>query len=269
MANQSDQLNRQSSFAREFFEAGGDHPALSYSISVDSPPAVAATAGAAAAAAVSSSPSNSVRRRRLSHETEVVSAHNLPRPELAQRKESWFQDALTQGGMTEENMESWLQSSTAKPLQTGGTSLVSPEDGLTDDEVVEQYRILALHEARQIVKDKLGVDVDELRERIEVRKKISDEEIVQVQGPDILLEDENSDEPYVVSIQATPPPTLEWNPSQRLRPREPQLQVGRKDGVHGVKVKCLGCRQELRVTRSATLVSCPDCSTVGPATAVQ
>ena len=166
-------------------------------------------------------------------------------------------------------------------------------EGFDDDEVLEQYRIMALHEAHQIVQQRFGVSIEELRARHAPCGTDVDGASKTRHIPSIVHD-------YVVPVRdepasTLPPPTLAQSRAPKLFTippslnkkttdyllrfsREPQLQTGEKfvdeNGIHttrdGSKTTlfcvCLGCEEKLHVGSGATLVKCPSCQTVSPAT---
>ena len=186
------------------------------------------------------------------------------------RHSSWYTDALLQGGT--EDLNAILSQVQDIPNQVG------EESRSDEDEVLEQYRIMAHVEANIRVKDNTGFDMAEY----EKRRKLQPEP---TRGD--YYTGNNKPKPKV------PEPRLLGNSSAVLLPEEPPLPAARAnrrfieqrtprvpelcpgtvvrggqshvpDGEH--LVRCLGCKIQLRVPILASLVSCPDCSTVSPAT---
>jgi hypothetical protein len=161
--------------------------------------------------------------------------------------------------------------------------------GVFDDkEVLEQYRIMAQHEASIRVKENCGFDILEYEKR---RKLISSEQASHQElyrsgtQPKIKLP---PPKPVLATAIPTlkpeeppmPPAATSWSASKFLdprihQPRDPDLGMG--TSVRGGAtiphdehvVRCLGCRGQLRVKLTATLVKCPECSTVSPASSTR
>jgi hypothetical protein len=167
-----------------------------------------------------------------------------------------------------------------------------PEDNVLstfdDKDVLEQYRIMAQHEASVRAKENFGFDVTEYEKR---RRLISSEHFdhqnyygmgskskIKLPPPQPVLATPipalKPEEPPM------PPSTTSWNASKYLdprirQPRDPDLGLG--TSVRGGAtiphdehvVRCLGCRGQLRVKLTATLVQCPECSTVSPASSTR
>jgi hypothetical protein len=157
-----------------------------------------------------------------------------------------------------------------------------------DKEVLEQYRMMAQLEARTRVKENLGFDILEY----EKRRKLTSSEQADHQTfggfgarPKIRLPPPNpvhtSTVPNLKPEEPPfPPVSTSWNASKFLnhripQPRDPDLGMG--TSVRGGAtiphdehvVRCLGCRGQLRVKLTATLVQCPECSTVSPASSTR
>lgn len=169
-------------------------------------------------------------------------------------------------------------------LQQGGSDeldrvlMASAKDANThvsDDESLEQFRIMAHIEAKNRVKQNTGFDMVEY----ENRRKLHPE-------PNKLDYFDGSRKPKAVlpepkpltagsGIRAEEPSLPPPRPNKRyLEPREPLVPdlcdgfVVRGGGIPDGEcpVRCLGCKAQLHVNMLATLVRCPDCSTVSPAT---
>ena len=230
----------------------------------------------------------------------------LPRLEPLQRHPSWFVDAMNQGqGMSEKNLREFLGVSANAEEEEGGLgSSCHADEGLEqpqlvdDQELLEQYRIMAQHEARQLFKEKVGCTVEEYMEKRRLGRK----------NPPAVAPDETTKEeeywkraplpplsapsteswlsdtaenlpPSAVTAESSIPmpefPPLSELFTEKLEPTD-ELQTGTilfretmKLGV-GDKgkpmniVRCLSCKSHLQVDPLATLVSCPSCSTVSP-----
>jgi hypothetical protein len=196
-------------------------------------------------------------------------------PESEGRANSWYREALQQG-----NSPAELDKIIGKPSAEEANE--SAFGGFDDEEVLEQYRLMAQHEANLRVKENTGFDIAEY----EKRRKLQGNEPTDKRGlygggkkPKIRLPDPKK----VVSSSATPkpeepplpPPRLNASFLKQQQPFVPELCPGVT--VRGGAtvptdehiVRCLGCRGQLRVKILATLVSCPDCNTVSPASSTR
>jgi hypothetical protein len=284
---------RSSSFARSFFQAGQ----LSTLDGNGTP--------AAAAVIADDRPDDGMRkqrsRRRLSsrpesqpgsdaadaaaatinYEQDGEPTQNLPhmgenstdetRPPIMDRQTSWYTDALAQGGTEELSaILGQVQISTAQVEDTSAD----------DDEVLQQYRILAHLEANLRVKDNTGFDMVEYEKRRKLqpaptkgdysgskrtKPRLPEPRLIGGAGGDM----PKPEEPPL------PPPRANRRFVEQRTPKVPELCPGVivrgqghvPEGEH--VVRCLGCKLQLRVNMLATLVSCADCSTVSPASSTR
>ena len=170
--------------------------------------------------------------------------------------------------------------------------------GVDNDEVLEQYRIMAQLEAHLRVKENTGFDMAEYQEQRRTKQAAAAAEAAAAAV-------NNPPGCYLHSTGRLPPPILpqprmvkEWN--NTLVPQEPPLRAptptprGLRSPHSGVivpevcdgvvvrggeggnsttmaapegehLVRCLGCKSTLRVPLLASLVRCPECSTISPA----
>jgi hypothetical protein len=155
--------------------------------------------------------------------------------------------------------------------------------GFDDEEVLEQYRIMAQHEAAARVKESVGFDQAEYDER---RKQQEDELKLQEYRAKLKI---TMAEPKLSAAFSSPgsmlkpeePPLPPAVPNRKFieqrAKRVPELCIGRPVG-RGANVPddehvvtCLGpCRGGLLAVKTgATLVSCPTCKTVSPASSTR
>lgn len=194
----------------------------------------------------------------------------------ASRHNSWYVEALQQGGQNAD-LEEILGATTNNP---------GNNDGFDDEEVLEQYRIMAQHEANLRVKENTGFDMAEY----EKRRKMQGNEPVNKKGlygggkkPKIRLPDPKKIAGTAGGSAAPKPeepplptPKLNTRYQQQSHLRVPEMCPGVRY-EHGSSlnqsdehaVRCLGCKIKLRVKLLATLVSCPECSTVSPASSTR
>jgi hypothetical protein len=140
---------------------------------------------------------------------------------------------------------------------------------------------MAQLEAQLRVKDNTGFDMTEYQER-----RRSQTESAGTEGyykgmlPKPLVPEPRGVTSLASAVPEEPPLLQSSRLSRRFLqvrppPRVPELCPGGvvrgqstlPDGEH--LVRCLGCRVNLRVNMMASLVSCPECSTVSPACALK
>jgi len=203
----------------------------------------------------------------------VGDASGAPPPPNSGRQSSWYSDALLQGGGTEDL--------TAILGQVQHSDARADQAQTDDDEVLEQYRIMAHVEANIRVKDNTGFDMAEY----EKRRKMQPEPTKGDYYTGTKKPKPKLPEPRVMGgggggmIQPEepplPPPRANRRFIEQRSPKVPELCPGVvvrgqsqvPDGEH--VVRCLGCRSQLRVNMLASLVSCPDCATVSPASSMR
>jgi hypothetical protein len=154
--------------------------------------------------------------------------------------------------------------------------------GFDDDEVLEQYRIMAQHEANLRVKENTGFDIVEY----EKRRKLQGNEPTdkkELYGGGKKPKTRLPDPKKFISSTATPKteepplpaPKLHTKFLYQAQARIPELcpGVAVRSGASVPNdehvVRCLGCRNQLRVKLLAALVSCPECNTVSPASSTR
>lgn len=202
--------------------------------------------------------------------------HYSTRQKATEGRASWYVEALQQG-----NSAAALDNI----LDAGSGSIDADQSnfGAFDDhEVLEQYRIMAQHEAYIRVKENTGFDIAEY----EKRRKMQGNEPTDKRGlyggsktPRTRLPELKK----FVSASGTPKPEEPPLPTPKLNikfleqthARIPELCPGiTVRGGSAVPndehiVRCLGCRGQVRVKLLATLVSCPECNTVSPASSTR
>lgn len=202
----------------------------------------------------------------------IEEAGGVPLPPTATRQQSWFQDALVQGSHMD--LDAILG---AKGSATVGSVHTTSQEIVTDnDEVLEQYKIMAHLEASLRIKENIGFDMTEYEERRRIKDESSKNDYrsgkhkVKIALPPIRAVVGSAD------ILPEEPPLPPQGVNQRFlniraTPSVPELcngtiarsQLDVPDGEH--VVRCLGCKVFLRVNLMASLVKCPDCLTVSPA----
>ena len=167
------------------------------------------------------------------------------------------------------------------------------EAGFDDEEVLEQYRIMAQHEAALRVKTNMGFDLDDYEKRRKSEGNAGKDKKELYGGgkkpklglppPQVILSPTNN---HHNSTGLSSPPVIALADrrsgrtsasyqsflldQQRKAEKLPELSQGEQvrtteaeEGEH--VVRCWGCRSNLRVNYVATLVQCPECHTVSQA----
>ena len=191
------------------------------------------------------------------------------------RHNSWYVEALQQGGENV-NLEEILGASTTSP---------GNNDGFDDEEVLEQYRIMAQHEANLRVKENTGFDMADYEKR---RKMQGNEPVnkkalygggkkskIRLPDPKKIIGPASGSAPKPEE-PPLPTPKLNTRFQKQKHLRVPEMCAGMKFEHGSVlnqseehAVRCLGCKIRLRVKLLATLVSCPECNTVSPASSTR
>jgi LSD1 subclass zinc finger protein len=265
-----------------------------------------------------------------------------PRPpppttmERQQRHPSWLLDAMHQGqGMSETNLREFLgvlptssgsssddngdhhhhypnnQATASLRVATTTTPATTTENDdedvwVEDDtthDVVEQHRILARLQARQLFHELSGQDVDDYVNQREAarRRTTRHEERRAILPPDLHVPGDTArehqflrQEPTKTTIRFPPVPPLthSFMPTAANKSSEsmpPEIQTGailfretvklirdggaERNGHDNIEpcqiVRCLGCRTHLQVDPAATLVACPSCANVSPNTSTR
>ncbi len=202
--------------------------------------------------------------------------HYSTKQETTEGRASWYVEALQQGNSAAA-LDNILDAG------SGPNHADQANFGTFDDhEVLEQYRIMAQHEAYIRVKENTGFDIAEY----EKRRKMQGNEPSDKRGlyggsktPRTRLPELKK----FVSASGTPKPEEPPLPTpksnikflEQTQARIPELCTGIT--VRGGSVvpnnehivRCLGCRGQVRVKLLATLVSCPECNTVSPASSTR
>ncbi len=254
--------NTRSSFAQSFFQSGSD---------------VGSDDGSNNFPIPSSRPPTrrpSTRRSRLKSSdslsaSEVAAAAAVAAEAFHETEErgSWYADALLQGN--EANLHEFFAQ------QDQGTTF-------GNQEVLEQYRIMAQFEARHRVKENIGFDMDEY----EATHKLSNHDATDKKAlfgskkSKHRLPEPKRITPNSIQLQLEAPPLLPPRPDPKLVKQKckravPELEngsiVSRGENVpaNHHTVKCLGCRCSLHVHMVASLVRCPECKVISPASSTR
>jgi hypothetical protein len=211
-----------------------------------------------------------------------MEADDVLSPGKADRQKSWVADALLQGGT--EDLSAILgqvQDAAAAGQVEDNNNCV---DGGGDDEVLEQYRIMAMMEASIRVADNTGFELAEYEKRRKTQpEKAKGDYYSGSKAPKPLVPESrlnggcggDGSDTLKIEEPPSPPPRANRRFIEQRMPRVAELSTGVvvnrqshiPEGEH--TVRCLGCKSQLRVTMLATLVNCPDCSTVSPASATR
>jgi hypothetical protein len=199
---------------------------------------------------------------------------NLPHMgDAADRQNSWYTDALAQGGVGED----------LAAILGQVKSETQEEDLVADnDEVLEQYRIMAHVEASMRVQDNIGFDMAEYEKRRKLYPDSGEKNgstttrKSKPQLPEPCKVNSSSRAQMIPEEPPLLPPRANRKFVEQRTPRVSELCVGNifrgtannlPAGEH--VVRCLGCRTSLRVNMLANLVNCPDCNTVSPASSTR
>jgi hypothetical protein len=201
------------------------------------------------------------------------------------RLPSWYTEALLQGGASDELNAMLAQVQNVEVAAARGEHYTDEED-----DVLEQYRIMAHVEANIRVKENTGFDLTEYENRRKLLDHNGKEERVMSRKPKPYLPEPSKVLPANSSSSSRrgalkpeeppiPPPRVNRGFMEQRTPRVPELSPGslvRGSAIHdGVLsegehvVRCLACRSQLRVNMLSSLVSCPECNTVSPASSTR
>jgi hypothetical protein len=218
---------------------------------------------------------------------------NIPVPlPQARRQTSWYTDALLQSGGEADDLRAILGA--AGVVDGGGgpdNNINNNAPVVDDDEVMEQYRIMAHVEASIRVKDNTGFDMAEYERRRKLQPEPTTKgeyysgdqkpkpivpvakKIVPGSGSQTMSSMSQQEEPplpskpigqrFVQSNSRIDRSVPELYPGVVLRGNTTSVSAGEH------AVRCLGCQTKLRVNLLSTLVQCPDCSTVSPASSTR
>ena len=221
-------------------------------------------------------------------------ARKQPPPEQTlERQDSWIRDAMQQGeGIDQDSLRQILGIETeARP---GGELIAKTFD---DDEIMEQYRIMAIFQARQLFKEKLGCEVEDYEEQRHGGQKTSastaeenDREVrlQELERPPLyrpsgpwshsILEERltASKKSFDIPMPPLPPVDIEKlfssdNQSAEIETAEilPRGHVIPSSSSPRVTIKCLRCKSLLQAKPTSSLLICPTCSAVNPNTATR
>ena len=237
-----------------------------------------------------------------------------PPPSSKGRQASWYQDALQAGagigdlsailGSSAADLGAGSVSATAAPASSGATSLPTTplEDGAPNtenDEVLEQYRIMAHLDALQRVKENTGFDAADYEKRRKAENDESSRRKVEYftgkDKPKVMVPEVKPLSTVIaedVLYQPQEPPQLGSTSSlSRTKRLTTGLLVDQRSALqlpsrhsrspglvkavllrgstqsipdHEQAVRCFGCNSLLRVNLLAASLLCPECQTVCP-----
>jgi len=265
------QADTRSSFAQSFFQGGSSDDGSSEN-DVQKLAAITDESSNQNAFPIPASrpPSRrSVLSRRSSSDSMDIAAAAQAFPKEDQRA-SWYADALRVQG-DEANLKEFLTDATNQQEQ----------ETFGDKEVLEQYRIMAQCEARLRVKENIGFDLDEYEATHKLSTpKVTDKKAIYggTKKSKFRLPECKRTFPSTTTLVTEEPPLLPPCPDPKLvlqkgKRAVPELQMGivtRGDiPADHHTVRCLHCRCSLQVNQLATLVSCPECHVVSPASSTR
>mmetsp|Transcript_20662 Transcript_20662/g.37546 ORF Transcript_20662/g.37546 Transcript_20662/m.37546 type:complete len:275 (+) Transcript_20662:16-840(+) len=182
-------------------------------------------------------------------------------------RNSWYEDALRQQGDAD-TLKEFL-------------SDVADDSQFGDREVLEQYRIMAQCEARHRVKENIGFDIEEYEANHKLETEKTDKRTLfggRNQKSKFRLPEPARPKPSATKLEPEKPPLLPPQPDLKLLRQNTKRVSGIQTGLisnsddlppSDRNVKCLGCRRNLQVNIMATLVRCPECNVVSPATSAR
>jgi hypothetical protein len=228
------------------------------------------------------------------------------RPGMGEKQPSWLVDAM--GQMSPEDLKAFLSGDVATTSGGGGAAASSQTsasalDGFENAEVLEQYRYMAHHEARQRVKENLGYDPFERAEEEELNTKKSSGGSGSSRGGGGSRGGGTTNGGGITVKEMTVPP-MSIPPAAPLvplatrkggnrniclpkyalpvcrflaptaTPRAVELVTGKavtvkEDTSLEIVARCFGCNDHLQVPIQATLVNCPRCKTISPVTSMR
>lgn len=187
-------------------------------------------------------------------------------------RDSWYADALRQQQGDEANLKAFLTD-------------VTDDHQFGDREVLEQYRIMAQCEARLRVKENIGFDMEEYEATHKLENPEKTDKRTLFGGnkkSKFRLPEPTRPKPSSTKLEPEEPPILPPRPNSKLVQQKtkrvvPELQTGIINTstsdttipADDHKVKCLGCRRNLQVNLMSTLVRCPECNVVSPASSTR
>lgn len=175
---------------------------------------------------------------------------------------SWYQDALQQQGVSEADLEALL------------TADDESEELPKEKQVAEQHRIMAIHKARKMLEESLG-------RPFETPKQLEWTDPPRLKFTPTLVLPElpsaNIDHSLAKRQTCLIPPSVPINIAVEENPvlidttDEPDIQMGdsvpegSKPTRGTIVVRCASCPLLLRVSLKASLVRCPQCRDLTPA----
>lgn len=277
---------RQSSFARSFFQSASEHGAIYGTAYNDSNSNSNANVDSPGFPVPRSRPASRASYRRRTGSS--MSANMAIAAAAAAAFSGYSADENSDDGFAN---SSWYGQTDTHLKETIPTDFGDPPEDVTEgfgvDEVLEQYRIMAQHEARLRVKANIGFDIVDYENENKATVPTDKRNMYGgIQKPTVCLPEPKRLPPRLLStqqLQPEEPPLLPPQPNTKLvqqkSKRVPELLPGsavRGGGPQSIPpgehmIRCLGCRSNLRVNQKATLVSCPDseCKVISPASSTR
>ena len=283
---------RESSFAQDFFKSGTDTSVLNLTKSIedddllpDSVPVPRSRPMGRRSSARVMTQSNVTRMSSRSLLQNVKGAQPPPPPPMAgdttptpssgerkqfkraSRQPSWVLELLEQG-VSQEDVAAMLGEADAVGTDSGEED----EPRSSDEMLAEQYRFMALIEAKKIVQERLGYDPEE---RHRQRKQAPPRQdhirpcpLPTLKPPRIapLQDFPHSVPPREIPLYSARFIHQKMPPQAELQKGEPGTTIAEPGQMI---VRCLGCKTSLQVSRQAALVQCAACSVVGPASSTR
>mmetsp|Transcript_5545 Transcript_5545/g.10151 ORF Transcript_5545/g.10151 Transcript_5545/m.10151 type:complete len:284 (-) Transcript_5545:171-1022(-) len=183
--------------------------------------------------------------------------------------QSWIEDARRMKQQDSVGGGDW------NPAAVNGPSAGGLLDDFGRQEIIEQHRIMAVHEAHVWLKNMTGVDLEEYQKTAPIVGRVND-------GFRKALLTPMLPNPRRVTVTNSSMPELKEPELPTLKRRQVQQEYKPEIApvVHpavmmsseneevppGEKpLQCLGCKKSLRVQKKALFASCPNCSAKSPA----
>jgi hypothetical protein len=192
----------------------------------------------------------------------------------------------------DENDDGHVEEQPQQPLKTTGTMestgsdrerAISAVEESNEEMIAEQYRCMALIEAKTFLHQQLGYDPHNNLQQQQERKvsSLSEDKMMKIRPcplptpkmvPRMIPSTTTASFPYSV-----PPKEIPLYSQKRISlQQQSELQVGQvgttavtTESTGQIHVRCLGCKTVVRVSRHATLVQCGNCHVVGPASSTR
>jgi hypothetical protein len=178
----------------------------------------------------------------------------------------------------ESDSQSWIEDARRMQQQESGGADWKLND-FDRQEIIEQHRIMAVHEAHVWLKNMTGVDLEEYQKTAPIVGRVDD-------GFRKALLTPMLPNPRRVTVTNSSMPELKEPELPTLKRRQVQQEYKPEIApvVHPAVImsseneevpagekplQCLGCKKSLRVQKKALFASCPNCSAKSPAITLQ